>query len=402
MFKYILLCSLLAHTIWAKPVHQHHGELAPHVLIVTPQAQLRLESLVPGTPFIQHLSPFTRFIAPHEETIVYVPASAAAAIQNAEIVARSLEGNKGKQLNPQDFGNALGALASSGAQSLQNAATTAAEAANTYITSSSSYVPTLGNPASSFQSAAEAIYQGAQNTISSYVQSQAQALQPQTSQLLAAETPLASAELSLPAITSEQKLPILSTAVSLPPLLSSDQKIPLISIGTKIPSLSSLLSPGLPAISIYTNEPRHHYFVAPSAPHVVDYLPGSIFLSPATATTIKARRSIIADDKDAKPILPLILPEPTKPIDLPLNNDLEKEELLLKEKKEEFKRFLEANALKEELKEGQLELKAKEEIKLPENEKIEKINLEQSPIELKLSPIAPAQKEDDTPQTKEA
>ncbi|XP_037821477.1 uncharacterized protein LOC119610377 [Lucilia sericata] len=406
MFKYLLLCSLLVHIIWAKPVHQHHGELGPHVLIVTPQAQLRLESLVPGTPIIQHLSPFTRFVAPHEETIVYVPASAAAAIQNAEIVSRSLEGNKGKQLNPQVFTNALATIASNSAQSLQSAAESAATAANNYITSSSTYVPNLGNPASSFQTAAESLYQGAQSTINSYVQSQQQSQQPQaqTTQLLSAETPLAAAEISLPPIISEQKLPIISTAVSLPPLISSEQKLPLISIGSKIPSLSSLLSPALPAISIYTNEPRHHYFVAPAAPHVVDYVPSSILLSPATATTIKARRSVIADDKEAnKPILPLILPEPTnKPLALPLNNELEKEELLLKEKKEEFKRFLEANALKEELKEGQLEQKPIEDIKLAENEKIQNVNLENNPLELKLSPSAPAEKEDDTPQTKEA
>ncbi|XP_046806982.1 uncharacterized protein LOC124419931 isoform X1 [Lucilia cuprina] len=408
MFKYILLCSFLVHIIRAKPVHQHHGELAPHVLIVTPQAQLRLESLVPGTPIIQHLSPFTRFVAPHEETIVYVPASAAAAIQNAEIVSRSLEGNKGKQINPQDFTNALTTIASNSAQSLQNAAESAATAANSYITSSSTYVPNLGNPASGFQTAAEALYQGAQSTINSYVQSQQQSQQPQaqaqTTQLLSAETPLAAAEISLPPIIAEQKLPIISTAVSLPPLISTEQKLPLISIGSKIPSLSSLLSPALPSISIYTNEPRHHYFVAPAAPHVVDYVPSSIVLSPATATTIKARRSVIADDKEAnKPILPLILPEPTnKPLALPLNNELEKEELLLKEKKEEFKRFLEANALKEESKEQQLELKPNEDIKLAENEKIQKLNLENNPLELKLSPLAPAEKEDDTPQTKEA
>ncbi|KAI8120147.1 hypothetical protein CVS40_8499 [Lucilia cuprina] len=390
----------MIHIIWAKPVHQHHGELAPHVLIVTPQAQLRLESLVPGTPIIQHLSPFTRFVAPHEETIVYVPASAAAAIQNAEIVSRSLEGNKGKQFNPQDFTNALTTIATNSAQSLQSAAESAATAANSYITSSSTYVPNLGNPASGFQTAAEALYQGAQSTINSYVQSQQQSQQPQaqaqTTQLLSAETPLAAAEISLPPIIAEQKLPIISTAVSLPPLISTEQKLPLISIGSKIPSLSSLLSPALPSISIYTNEPRHHYFVAPAAPH--------FYHRPRQLPLKHVENSVIADDKEAnKPILPLILPEPTnKPLALPLNNELEKEELLLKEKKEEFKRFLEANALKEESKDEQLELKPKEDIKLAENEKIQKLNLENNPLELKLSPLAPAEKEDDTPQTKEA
>ncbi|XP_073838889.1 uncharacterized protein [Musca autumnalis] len=73
--NFLLGVLLVAHTVWTAPVH-HHSELTPHVVIVTPQAQLQLDSFPHGTPIFQHLTPYTRFVAPHEETIVYVPASA--------------------------------------------------------------------------------------------------------------------------------------------------------------------------------------------------------------------------------------------------------------------------------------------------------------------------------------
>lgn len=104
MFKYLIICALLGHSIWAKPI----GELASHLVIVTPQAQVHLEPLgkFAGPTFIHHLSPLARIAAPHEETIVYVPASAAAPVipieaLSAHHVGRSASGTPQLKQNDQ-------------------------------------------------------------------------------------------------------------------------------------------------------------------------------------------------------------------------------------------------------------------------------------------------------------
>lgn len=73
MFIFALFC-LLAVGSQAKPV----VEPAQHIVIVTPQAQVHLE---PALRYVHGLSPLARVSGPHhEETIVYVPAGAAASV----------------------------------------------------------------------------------------------------------------------------------------------------------------------------------------------------------------------------------------------------------------------------------------------------------------------------------
>ncbi|EDW18484.1 eukaryotic translation initiation factor 4 gamma [Drosophila mojavensis] len=76
MFIFALVC-LLAVGSQAKPLQQV-VEPAQHIVIVTPQAQVHLE---PAVRYVHGLSPLARVSGPHhEETIVYVPAGAAASV----------------------------------------------------------------------------------------------------------------------------------------------------------------------------------------------------------------------------------------------------------------------------------------------------------------------------------
>lgn len=327
MLKYIWMYFFLAHNIWAKPLRSH-AEVTPHVLILTPQAQLRLESLVPGAPTIQHLTPFTSYLAPHEETIIYVPASAAAVVQNTQ----------SRQFNPELFN--CNALSTGGEQVLalaQNTFNTASE----FITNQQVFSP---------EDASNNILEAIIGQIGS-----GQPAEPSTGSQSETEQKLQQQQQQQQQLQSQdrKKTQQLEQQQKDKPLLSAtDIKIPTIIFAdkTKTPSIIPALAPApiIPSIKLYDNEPRHHYVVAPVAQHIVDIVPNTVFLSPTVTNTIKARRSITNENKDANPLTTIILPTVARPEALPLNNDLVKAEHLNKDKQEEvFKRFLEADALKD-------------------------------------------------------
>ncbi|XP_053954760.1 uncharacterized protein LOC128860963 [Anastrepha ludens] len=88
MLKYLLFCTLIAPLVWGTPLPVAQSDISSHIVIVTPQAQVHLEPAIKydTAAFIHHLSPLARITAPHEETIVYVPASAGAPIIPVENV----------------------------------------------------------------------------------------------------------------------------------------------------------------------------------------------------------------------------------------------------------------------------------------------------------------------------
>ncbi|ALC43640.1 CG13023, partial [Drosophila busckii] len=125
MFIFALFC-LLAVGSQAKPV----VEPAQHIVIVTPQAQVHLE---PALRYVHGLSQLARVSGPHhEETIVYVPAGAAAAVvpnvvNEAVVAGRQIENipataqqiqqqaQQGVEIVSGQFGEAAAAAAATGA-----------------------------------------------------------------------------------------------------------------------------------------------------------------------------------------------------------------------------------------------------------------------------------------------
>ncbi|XP_036338460.1 uncharacterized protein LOC118748191 [Rhagoletis pomonella] len=108
MLKYLLLCTLLVPVVLGAPLlgGQGQSDFASHIVIVTPQAQVHLEPAIKydAASFIHHLSPLARIAAPHEETIVYVPASAGASIipvESASVGRASASEQQQKQASKQ-------------------------------------------------------------------------------------------------------------------------------------------------------------------------------------------------------------------------------------------------------------------------------------------------------------
>lgn len=82
MQKYLLLIVLILPVVWSVPVPAAQSDIASHIVIVTPQAQVHLEPAIKydTSAFVHHLSPLARIASPHEETIFYVPSNFAAPI----------------------------------------------------------------------------------------------------------------------------------------------------------------------------------------------------------------------------------------------------------------------------------------------------------------------------------
>uniref|UniRef100_A0A1I8PVF2 DUF4794 domain-containing protein n=1 Tax=Stomoxys calcitrans TaxID=35570 RepID=A0A1I8PVF2_STOCA len=333
MLKYLLLSALVTiHTVvWGKPapatIH-HHGQLTPHVVIMTPQAQLQLEPVAHGSPLIQHLSPFTRFVAPHEETIIYVPTSALGGSSVPSIIspyqfeARSVAPRQASTViesitnainNPNEIINGLNpngvfeAIQNSVTNAITNAAhNSPCDTLNTIATNSpQEWAENISNSAGI---AGAALQSAKAETAAQKPQSNAK--------LAAAESPQPQA---------------------LPKVQHIEYEIPI--------------------TPILAHEPRHqhqHYasVIGPSVPHVVDLIQTPIFLAPSIPT-IKGR-SLALDE--SKPIIALPIPEPPKPEALALQPILQElqQSAMAADKKEEEKlpelgRFLEADdSLKQE------------------------------------------------------
>lgn len=258
MFKYILLCSLVAHTTWAKPVeqHAHQIEVSPHVVFVGPHHQVALDSVVPvGATPVVHQPAYVRYVAPHEESVVYVPVGGVH--HNAEVVARSAGGIHGKQLISTDYVSGVGQL--------------------------------VATPSGSFISVNDYLEAQAQKQLIAQQQLELEQ-KKQLQNLIYLEQQEKIKELeqkiqaSKPNPLISLETPLISGAVSLP---GSDV---LGAVGGTIGGVvNGLLSPLLKSKSLYVVEHPHH---------VVDYVASPVVLSsvPVPAATVKSRRSVAVDD----------------------------------------------------------------------------------------------------------
>lgn len=299
MLKYLLLCcTLTAHAIWAKPVQP---DLASHIVIVTPQAQVHLEPAFKydtsaGTTFIHHLSPLARIGAPaHEETIVYVPTSAAG----------------GASLIPFGSGHAtvVGRSSSSGELEQQN-------------------------QAKQYDQISQQIEQ-----IQTAIQSGSSMLGPQLSEAASAAASAASS-----AGTG------LFPALFPPPNLNKDaEKLKIEKIIYETPASTEPLLP-------------RFYALTPAVSHIVDFGHAPVFVGPLSA--IRTRSIQEGEALPPSPVaiaepaaaVPLPLPLPKAETLLPLKTTIKEEEkkpIKIEEpleKKYDSPRFLEANVLKEDKK----------------------------------------------------
>uniref|UniRef100_A0A1I8MMZ8 Cuticle protein n=2 Tax=Musca domestica TaxID=7370 RepID=A0A1I8MMZ8_MUSDO len=407
MLKYLLLSLLLTiHSVWMAPVH-HHGELTPHVVIVTPQAQLQLESFPHGAPIIQHLTPYTRFVAPHEETIVYVPTSA---IANHPVGHIALPGSQqyearssGKNIItdivsiPSEAVDNFGAVGSispsriisstiAGAAALPGQIFDAVSSPAKIIGSIASPIPlqiidatklgpptrqsifdnisnavqnpnqvieTITNAANNPSSLLETVSNSIQNAVTNAVQNspceslnsiaQNTGFQPTPNQQQAASNARSIDKAETQAEGQNQDQ---KTAASQPQL-------------TKVQHIEY----EIPITPIISHEPRHqlpHYasVIGPALPHVVDFIQTPIFLAPSIPT-IKGRSLLAAEEKPISqepaqaPAIESAKPEGQLPLapqpeNLPLNPELDKLQPIAKgEEKLESGRFLEATPVKD-------------------------------------------------------
>ncbi|XP_075161645.1 uncharacterized protein LOC142234404 [Haematobia irritans] len=367
MLKYLLLSALVTiHTVWAKPapasVH-HHGEITPHVVIVTPQAQLQLDTLGHGTPFIQHLSPFTRFVAPHEETIVYVPTSAIGSRSVSSVLAPYQY--EARSVSPRQGG-----------------------------TIGETIINAIGNPSLLVEAINSSPLNptGLASSIANSIQSAAQNSPCDTLNSLATNSPqnwaenIANAAGIQSSLKAEGEQKPQADAKAAPTESSSLAKVQHVEYE-------------IPITPILANEPRHqhqHYasVIGPSVPHVVDYIQTPIFLAPSIPT-IKGRSLDLAE---SKPIIALPIPEPPLPESLPLKPDIESQPISLpeKQKQEEEKiaelgRFLDADdSLKAEKPSEAIEPLPQ----LPQAEKLE-------PEKVELKPLPEDNKLEDKPELPE-
>ncbi|XP_011212956.1 uncharacterized protein LOC105232794 [Bactrocera dorsalis] len=89
MLNYFLLCSCIVPALFGAPIPIGQNDIASHIVIVTPQAQVHLEPAIKydTAAFIHHLSPLARISSPNDETIFYVPANTAAPIIPVENIS---------------------------------------------------------------------------------------------------------------------------------------------------------------------------------------------------------------------------------------------------------------------------------------------------------------------------
>lgn len=323
MLKHLFICAVLIGTLWAKPLRQHNeaSPAASHIVIVTPQARVHLEAL-PSSSYVQHLAPLTRYVSPHEEAVVYVPAGSGSVPTVLPLdvtgAVRTLSNVQSRQTFPEQIGQAAStaqqiamsfptsfpqANFSEAASQISSQIASQINAANEAWTGSSGLFPssttqTLSNdPYSQITQAVNQIASGAANFI------------PNT----AGQFPSA-AVVSSPVNTETQSI---------------EYEIPL------TPVLSS--------------EPRHHHFVyAPGVvPHLVDVIQTPVVVGPALSAV--RGRSLQSTEAEA-PIVTIPLPASKKPEALPLQSNKEFEEKLTPDnKKYEYTRVLDAATTKDEL-----------------------------------------------------
>lgn len=96
MLNYFLLCSCIVPALLGAPIPVPQNDVASHIVIVTPQAQVHLEPAIKydTATFIHHLAPSARISSPHDDTIFYVPANPVAPIIPVENISVGRANNR--------------------------------------------------------------------------------------------------------------------------------------------------------------------------------------------------------------------------------------------------------------------------------------------------------------------
>uniref|UniRef100_A0A1A9Z2S1 Uncharacterized protein n=1 Tax=Glossina pallidipes TaxID=7398 RepID=A0A1A9Z2S1_GLOPL len=332
MIKQFLILTLLrSNFIWSKSL-QGRGDVTPHIVIVTPQAQVHLEPAVAASPYLQHFSPFTRYAAPHEETVVYVPTGAAtsAATATGVFLPASLSASKAVPILQARQAPEQIVQAAATAQQIVNAIQSAVPQNNLSETASqlAAQAATAAQQANEAFASAGAFFPIAQSS----------------------DNPLSQASNALNQIATAiavgsagggEASGSANPSVNAPPSGESDG-----SSSENIKKISKIQYE-IPLSPLLANEPRHHYFIAPGpVPQFVDVVQTPVFVAPASAH-LRARS--LQASRDETPIIAIPLPEAIKPQALPLQSPAIADEKLEEQKEKiEYKRFLEAKPLQEE------------------------------------------------------
>uniref|UniRef100_A0A1B0FLE6 Uncharacterized protein n=1 Tax=Glossina morsitans morsitans TaxID=37546 RepID=A0A1B0FLE6_GLOMM len=332
MIKQFLILTLLrSNFIWSKSL-QGRSDVTPHIVIVTPQAQVHLEPAVAASPYLQHFSPFTRYAAPHEETVVYVPTGAAtsAATATGVFLPASLSASKAVPILQARQAPEQIVQAAATAQQIVNAIQSAVPQNNLSETASqlAAQAATAAQQANEAFASAGAFFPIAQSS----------------------DNPLSQASNALNQIATAiavgsagggEASGSANPSVNAPPSAESDG-----SSSENIKKISKIQYE-IPLSPILANEPRHHYFIAPGpVPQFVDVVQTPVFVAPASAH-LRARS--LQASRDETPIIAIPLPEAIKPHALPLQSPAIADEKLEEQKEKiEYKRFLEAKPLQEE------------------------------------------------------
>lgn len=324
MLKNIFICAVLIGTIWAKPLRQHNeaSPAASHIVIVTPQARVHLEAL-PSSSYVQHLGPLTRYVSPHEEAVVYVPAGSGSVPTVVPLdvtgAVRTLANVQSRQTFPEQISQAAGA-----AQQIAMSFPTSFPQAN--FTEAASQIT---SQITSQINAANEAWTGSTGLFPSpNVQSLAN---DPYSQITQAVNQIASGASSFIPSTSGQFTP--ATVVGPTATATETQNIEY----------------EIPLTQVLSSEPRHHHFVyAPGVvPHLVDVIQTPVVVGP-TLSSVRGRS--LQSTEDETPIVTIPLPASKKPEALPLqsNKDFD-EKLTTDNKKYEYTRVLDAATTKDEI-----------------------------------------------------
>lgn len=320
MFKYLFICAVLIGAILANPLRQHNEpQAASHIVIVTPQARVHLEAL-PSSSYVQHLAPLTRYVSPHEEGVVYVPASGGSVPTvlpfDVSGDVRTLANVQSRQTFPEQI-----AQAASTAQQIAMSFPTTFPQANFSETASQ-----ISSQIASQINAANEAWTGSSGLFPS-TGTQSLSNDPY-SQITQAVNQIAASASSFIPNTSGQFSNLVST-----PAATETQNIEY----------------EIPLTHVLSTEPRHHHFVyAPGVvPHLVDVIQTPVVVGP-TLSTVRGRSLQSTEAKT--PIITIPLPASKKPEALPLQSNKEFDEKLSPDnKKYEYTRVLDTPTTKEEI-----------------------------------------------------
>nr|XP_014093154.2 uncharacterized protein LOC106619547 [Bactrocera oleae] len=89
MLNYFLLCTCIVPALLGAPIPMTQNDVASHIVIITPQAQVHLEPAIKydTATFIHNLSPLARISSSNDDTIFYVPANTPAPIIPVENIS---------------------------------------------------------------------------------------------------------------------------------------------------------------------------------------------------------------------------------------------------------------------------------------------------------------------------